>query len=133
MSTSSSCQPQVHVYLKFMSACITSRFIVEGIYQCSCQPQVQHQFHFSLFMSTSSSCQPVLQVDLLFKVHCNVLVNLKFSISFISAYSCKPQVNVNIWLMLSCICISTPHMHVYTKFACNVAPLILYKNRNKRY
>ena len=75
--------------------------------------------YFRLFMSTLSSCQPVSKVDMLLKVHIYVLVNLKFSISFISAYSCQPQVHVNIRLMLSCICISTPHMHVHTKLACN--------------
>ena len=75
--------------------------------------------YFRLFMSTFSSCQPVSKVDMLLKVHIYVLVNLKFSISFISAYSCQPQVHVNVRLMLRCICICTPHMHVHTKLACN--------------
>ena len=66
-------------------------------------------------MSTSSSCQPVLQVDMLLKVHINVHVNLKFSIHFISACSCQPQVLVNLKFM-STLSSCQPQVHVNLKF-----------------
>ena len=108
----------VHVNLKFKSACVTKGCMVEGICRLfimhlkflspssSCHPVLQVYVALRLhiyvhvtrkLMLTSSSYQQVLQIDMLLKVHIDVHVNLKISISFISAYLCQPQVHVSLY------------------------------------